>query len=556
MTATSDSTAPISIVRAGDPTVATRADGLTAYSSDSLKEESGGSPTTDTNPDKSSALDALRRKTTINVLLIGETGTGKTAFMSLLVNLFQGRGPLNLEDMHDKGAESGLSKNQSQTTKATLYTVTTSDGRKINILDTPGLADTRGIDQDNVHKAEINRAIREHITTVDAVLIMANGSLQRLGAATDYTLSALTSMFPRSIIENIGFIFTHSDSGALNFQRESLPEELRKSKYWAIQNPLGRLNSYNQMNECDQPPANTHLRKLKGEYEDSVETLNEWLKWLDERPTTPTNEIHELYERFHDIESKIEASLASITRLSEQRKKWVEAVTTLGNSKDHKARIEALVNQQRAPVWYRQPSESYNTICIAADCYSNCHTPCNWIYVTSPWLLRYLCSAFPYLSNTCRVCNHEADQHRRYKYINVSKPGELDEKTKLRWEDARTEEEMLQVAQNIIAGELDRIEADTDKMQTEIHHLIDDYNNISLSKNFCGHIRSALQILEYRRNELQAKAGTDTELAVVEESITKLKEKLGVIEEQKNYYDRSLEALRRAGDVVRAVVST
>lgn len=152
--------------------------------------------------------------------------------------------------------------------------------------------------------------------------------------------------------------------------------------------------------------------------------------------------------------------------------------------------------------------------------------------MTSPRLLRYLCSAFPGLSTTCQFCNHEVEEHRRYKYIHVQKHGELDEKTKLEWEGAQTEEEKLQAAQSAAQRELDKIEADMIEIQTDIHRLIDDYNNISLSKNFCGHIHSAIQVLKYRRKELQSKAGTATELALVDESIAKLKEKLGLIEDQ------------------------
>lgn len=178
--------------------------------------------------------------------------------MSLLVNLFQGNGPLELTERNDPKKETGLSLTQSQTAQPTLYTVTTTDGTKIQILDTPGLADTRGIDQDNKHKAAINAAIKNHITTIDAVLIMANGSVERLGAATDYTLNIITSMFPYSIIGNIGFIFTNSDPLTCNFQMESLQKELRGSPRWLIQNPIALLKNY-----LKQVEAGAHERTLK-----------------------------------------------------------------------------------------------------------------------------------------------------------------------------------------------------------------------------------------------------------------------------------------------------
>lgn len=266
----------------------------------------------------------MQKKKVVTILLIGETGTGKTSFMSLLLNLLQGNGPFELEEKHDTTKESGLSKTQSQTTEAALYITTTSDGVEIQILDTPGLADTRGIDQDNKHKAEINSAIKELVTSIDAVLIMANGTIERLGAATSYTLSVITSMFPRPIINNIGFIFTNSDPLTWNFQMDKLQPELRNAQCWLIQNPLALSKNYETQAKRGGPDAvmKKWRRTLTTCYEDTVETLNEWLEWLDERDVQPTKGINDLYQKLVSIESYLEAKLSALTRSHERRRTW------------------------------------------------------------------------------------------------------------------------------------------------------------------------------------------------------------------------------------------
>jgi ABC-type oligopeptide transport system ATPase subunit len=279
-------------------------------------------------------LNPFKKKREVTILLIGETGSGKTSLMSLLVNLFQGQGPLELSEKNDESKESGLSKSQSQTTKATLYTVTTSDGTKIKLLDTPGLADTCGIEVDNKHKAEINNAIKKYITSIDAVIILANGTVERLGAATEYTLSVITSMFPRSIIENIGFVFTNSDILTWNFKMDSLQPELRKSRYWLIQNPLALHKNYKKVEEDNGagPLLNAMRLKLEGTYTEAVMILNDLLGWLDDCDTQPTKEIDHLYQMSVGIEANIEATLTALTRLSEQQHKWKSIEFNLQNT--------------------------------------------------------------------------------------------------------------------------------------------------------------------------------------------------------------------------------
>ncbi|KAF8648183.1 hypothetical protein AX16_006322 [Volvariella volvacea WC 439] len=482
------------------------------------------------------------KKIQFTILLIGETGAGKTSFMSLLVNLFQGMGPLELSDKHDESKESGLDRQFSQTTKAMLYTVTAADGTKIRILDTPGLADTRGIEKDNEHKAEINRAIKEFVSSIDAVVIMANGTVVRLGAATDYTLNVITSMFPSSIIDNIGFIFTNSDVLTFNFKMDSLQLELRESKYWLIQNPLAIYKNYDSQVKAgaSQQVLKALRRKLEDNYDETVETLNEFMKWLDERKLQPVKEINELYQMSVSIESNIEATLSAITHLAERRAKIEKIKSNLGDTEKSKAALEELKRQQEAPVWDRQKSDKVNTICIAPNCYKNCHSPCSWDFMEKPADLARRCAIFPEgptppggdEARICEVCNHEASAHRHYFHIHVQKPREMDAKTRKELEEAKTKEEELHIAENLAQSELNQISKKMDKAQEETRRLVENYNKISLSKNFAGHIRSAIAMLEFRKKGLESKPNTESELKLINDSIAAFQKKLGLLQKE------------------------
>ncbi|KAF8648193.1 hypothetical protein AX16_006332 [Volvariella volvacea WC 439] len=494
---------------------------------------------TDATAQARNKLDSINKKD-LTILLVGKTGAGRTSFMSLLVNLFQEIGPLELKDMHDQSKESGLDHQSSQTTKATLYTFTSSDGTKLRILDTPGFANTRGINMDNQNKAEINRVIKEFVTSIDAVVIVANGSPERLGVEMNYSLNILTSMFPSSIIDNIGFIFTCSDALTFNFKMDDLQPELRECKYWPIQNPLALYKNYESQVKQGVPERvlKVHRRKLEDNYDETVETLNEFMKWLDERKLQPVNEINNLYEMSISIESKIDAVLLAITRLTERRSEMNKVKLDLDNTIQSIVGLKELKRKQESPIWDRQSSDNLNTICIAPNCYKNCHSPCSEMnFANDPVDLGRKCWAFhesPTPSDgdaarRCRVCDHEASLHRHYYHVHVLRSREIDPQTKKELEHAETREETLRVAEDFLQKELMKISEDMEKAQEDVRRLIDGHNKIALRRDFAGYIRSVIAMLEFRKEELKSKPHTENELRLVDENIATFKRKLSLL---------------------------
>lgn len=255
-------------------------------------------------------------KRTINLVLIGETGVGKTAMLDLLANVCAG---IKLEDFkatHQARSERGGSSSGSQTNVPEFYTIPCANGNEVNILDTPGLADTRGIDMDNEHKAAIANAVKKHFEVIDAVIILANGTLARLGAATEYALTTISGMFPNSIVDNIAFIFTMvSDPTSFNFERKSLPEELRKAKIWSINNPFAQWTKYQEKLAQDPPTVDEEILQEMDEgvhrsYTKALKMLGQVFQFLDKCKVQPTNSIYDLYIMSTDIEAAISNVIA------------------------------------------------------------------------------------------------------------------------------------------------------------------------------------------------------------------------------------------------------
>ncbi|CUA68063.1 hypothetical protein RSOLAG22IIIB_07738 [Rhizoctonia solani] len=489
---------------------------------------------------KESVLKSTLKKE-ITILLIGETGAGKTAFMSLLVNLFMGNGSYELEERNNAAKEAGGDKSQSQTNDATLYSVRSMDGTVIRILDTPGLADTRGIDQDEAHKAKINKAIQDYVTAIDSVIIMANGTVQRLGVATDYTLNVITAMFPHSIIDNIGFIFTHSDPLTLNFRKDSLQPELRQAKHWLIQNPLAYYQAYKRLQAegVSAKVLSRGRRDLEQFYDDTVDTLNDWLSWLDTRHVQPSRSINELYQMSKNIGTNIEHALTAIARQHEERVKWERIQYDLGTNEKSQEGLERLKAEQTAPFWDRQNTTRHNTLCTINGCHSICHETCGLDFVLDPAVLGRDCAAFSNgrngsnpIQSICDRCGHKAESHKHFHEKWVYRNKEISPDTKRMLEASHSEEDRLNAAKAVAKQTLDTIASDMATAQNTIRSLINRYNSISLSKNFAGHIQSAISMLEYRRKDLQSKPNTKPEVDLIDESLGKLREKLKIIKDQ------------------------
>ena len=167
---------------------------------------------------------------------------------------------------------------------------------------------------DNEHKQSINTSIRDNIPEVTAVIILANGTNPRLGVATDYAITTLCSIFPRTLAQNIGILFTHvSRRDYLNFEVDMLPVELRGAKDFFIDNPLAMQKKYLKYRakaEAEGKIDENKMKKLKNRvnqnHQTAVETLSEIFDWLDGLKYQATTEITSLYNKSIDIEHRID----------------------------------------------------------------------------------------------------------------------------------------------------------------------------------------------------------------------------------------------------------
>ena len=179
------------------------------------------------------------------------------------------------------------------------------------------MADTRGIQQDEIHKRSIANEIQSHIDSVNAVLILANGTVPRITVGTEYTLSTLSAIFPKTLADNIAFVFTNVlNPFSLNFSQDTVPQVLKDAPQFHLDNPVALQKRYIELaGKGDQSKKNlkSDMRKhiVAGEQK-ALQMMVRLFDWLDRLEPQPTKEIVRLYEISQDIEAKITNTLAQV----------------------------------------------------------------------------------------------------------------------------------------------------------------------------------------------------------------------------------------------------
>ncbi|KAH3768560.1 uncharacterized protein LOC127845594 isoform X1 [Dreissena polymorpha] len=158
------------------------------------------------------------------LLMIGETGKGKSTLVDGMANFILGvtwNDPFrfNIVNLEDEEKKKVGNQAVSQTEWITCYAIYPHEGSRIpytiNIIDTPGFGDTRGLDRDQ----EIVEQIRElfsakpprGVLSIDAVCFLIKAPDARLTPVQSYIFQSIMSLFGKDIEDNICSLITFAD---------------------------------------------------------------------------------------------------------------------------------------------------------------------------------------------------------------------------------------------------------------------------------------------------------------------------------------------------------
>ncbi|ROL29793.1 hypothetical protein DPX16_0850 [Anabarilius grahami] len=318
------------------------------------------------------------------VLLVGETGAGKTTLINTMVNYLLGV-KFEEELWYEITEEAARDQSESQTSEITMYEVfPVKNPVSLTIIDTPGYGDTRGLEKDLEVAENLSMLFQssDGVREIDAVCFVIQASKNRLSDRQHYIISSILSLFGKDIVNNIVFLITHSDG----LPSKNVIGAINKAKIPCRRDQSGQpvYFSFNNRQAEARHTKERHIRAQRHAWEDSMDGMKHLLQSLDEknrRNLELTSNV--LIERI-----QFEASICNLQlRVQEKELKKAEKIQIQQAIMQNKDKIEECKNftihvkktvKMKVPIQSASWKHRKATTCTI--CEENCHEfDCWWV---------------------------------------------------------------------------------------------------------------------------------------------------------------------------------
>lgn len=281
---------------------------------------------------------------------------------------------------HVTNSEHSGRASESQTKDANVYTVNGYD-MDITAIDTPGLADTMGMSQDEQHLMKMQAAVlRER--HINCVVLVINGRVPRATAQISYVLSRLTSVLPSAIADKIVVVYTRVDiKEMLEFDPATIAQAINRpipqEHEFVFDNPFACVELLQRSGKrTGQPPSAKALRKLKQGFVDSGSEFQTLLKHMTTFPPVDVKVFKELFDAKEAIEQEVVILDNLLKENATKQAKINHAVQDIESAKEWKQKYQSYQEEEVIQSWVEVPNASGTHDMVCNGCKRSCHVNC------------------------------------------------------------------------------------------------------------------------------------------------------------------------------------
>ena len=469
------------------------------------------------------------------MLLIGETGSGKTSFLNLICNYahleklgckFDKDGFEKLQRFDDPDLENkdkkASDKMVSDTSGAMLYdaaadstdsadsTIRKADLDKLEfcIIDTPGFGDSRGFDQDKKNAEAIISCIQKE-EYINCVCIVINGRETRITADLKYVLTEISSILPNPILDKLIFVYTNvANILDLNFVpsvfKTYLGEEVDTEQCIYIDNPYSRFRKAIQMVEEKRFKKESIVPELKKSFKDTRQALNKMCLMMKKYEKVHTLCFIQLYEKKAEIEKSILELLSDYDNQKNLEKKITCAEKEL-EAALRKKQLNSEFRSMKTTISQASAIDTkpvHNTLCGADNCQSNCHLQCRLpMSFDNVEVLKNCACVDCGKREYCMECGHHIKYHKhaRVKWEQKTETVELiDSIMQQKFEEAASMEDRAEALKEGLEKQRQDSEAKRQVLSVQLLDKIEEFEKLGCCRNYIKLIESQIEVIELR----------------------------------------------------------
>lgn len=486
-------------------------------------------------------LTAKKARPVFQMVLIGETGSGKTSLFNLLCN-FDLVCQLGLENsleilrnFHDLDLENAQQRAmESKTSDAKYYKVKFGE-LEVGIIDTPGFGDSRGIDEDRKNVKKIIDTI-ERAEYVNCICLVINGRQARATFQLKYVLTEISATLPKSAFNNLIIIMTNSqDVTCATFDVSELSSFFGSEVIIKPEHVFYIDNPYSKLEKCRKEKKAATLQQLVSALQISFQTAGLTLmQMLD--TIKDFNDVHtNCFVQLYNIKQEVEKNTLHLLVADQNRKMLEKEIARQKELLDAAMSTKTLNKEFTSTFKVKKvvvvATKEHNTICGAPNCNSNCHVPCHLSKTLDKENLKGCGCIDRSTGNfTCKICGHSYRDHFHSESVFEIQEEEnvfTDEERRKKFEDARSQEELCVRLNAEYDAELKRSLIEMEDRQKFLIATLETFQSLGSSPSYEKVLECQIYVLEQRIKAQEAGDDMHTLCSTKED----LEHKLSIVKE-------------------------